>query len=135
MVLFCCEETSTERMPMKLKDKISWLMGSVQRSLFPHLDECLDKPLTEQEKRLVTILEIVQVEKYVPKTASTQWLGRKNLEREALARSFVAKDLYRHPTTRDLMRALESTESLRKLCGFIALGDIPVNRRAILTHL
>ena len=110
---------------MKLKDKISWLMGSVQRSLFPHLDECLDVPLTEQEKRLVTILEIVQVERHVRKRASTQWLGRKNLEREALARSFVAKDLYRHPTTRDLIRALESTENLRIICGFMTLGDVP----------
>lgn len=79
---------------MKLKDKISWLVGSVQRSLFPHLDECLDVPLTEQEKRLITILEIVQVERHVHKSASSQWLGRKNLERAALARSFVAKDLY-----------------------------------------
>jgi transposase len=110
---------------MKLKDKISWLMGSVQRSLFPHLDDCLELPLTEQEKRLVTILEIVQVEKRVPKSASTQWLGRKSLEREALARSFVAKALYRHPTTRDLIRALESAESLRRLCGFMTLGDVP----------
>jgi transposase len=110
---------------MKLKDKISWLMGSVQRSLFPHLDDCLDLPLTEQEKRLITILEIVQVEKRVPKSASTQWLGRKNLEREALARSFVAKALYRHPTTRDLIRALESAENLRRLCGFMTLGDVP----------
>ncbi len=50
---------------MKLTDKISWLMGSVQRSLFPHLDECLETPLTEQKKRLVTVLEIVQVEKHV----------------------------------------------------------------------
>jgi hypothetical protein len=27
--------------PMKLKEKISWLLGRVQRSLFPHLNECL----------------------------------------------------------------------------------------------
>ena len=33
-------------------------MGSVQRSLFPHLDDCLDVPLTDQEKHLVSILEI-----------------------------------------------------------------------------
>jgi transposase len=59
------------------------------------------------------------------KSSSTQWLGRKNLEREALARSFVAKDLYRHPTTRDLIRALKSTENLRRLCGFMTLGDVP----------
>ena len=31
----------------------------------PHLNKCLDTVLTEQEQRLVTILEIVQVEKYV----------------------------------------------------------------------
>lgn len=36
--------------------------GSVQRSLFPHLDECLEVTLTDQEKHLVSILEIVQVE-------------------------------------------------------------------------
>ena len=51
-------------MPMKLKERISWLMCSVQKSLFPHLDECFETPLTEQEKRLVTILEIVAMEKY-----------------------------------------------------------------------
>ena len=79
---------------MKLKDRISWLMGSVQRSLFPHLDECLEVPLTDQEKHLVTILEIVQVEKHVPKSACNQWLGRKLEEREALSRAFVAKLLY-----------------------------------------
>jgi hypothetical protein len=40
-------------------------MGRVQKSFFPHLDECFDTPPTEQEKRLVSILEIVQVENYV----------------------------------------------------------------------
>ena len=44
---------------MKLTDKISWLMGRVQKSLFPHLNECFDTLLTEQEQRLVSILEIV----------------------------------------------------------------------------
>jgi len=66
---------------MKLKEKISWLMGRVQRSLFSHLNECFDTRLTEQEQQLVTILEIAQVEKYVPKSAVTQWLGRKPLRK------------------------------------------------------
>jgi len=47
---------------MKLTKKISWLMGRVQRSPFPHLNNCLPVPLTEQQKRLVSILEIVEVE-------------------------------------------------------------------------
>lgn len=38
-------------MPMKLKDKISWLMGSVQRSLSPIYDECLETPLHKRLKR------------------------------------------------------------------------------------
>lgn len=110
---------------MKLRDKISWLMGTVQRSLFSHLEECLEVPLTEQEKHLVSILEILQVEKFVPKKAWNQCLGRKLEEREALARSFVAKSLYKYPTTRALIRALHSTPNLRTICGFETIGDIP----------
>jgi hypothetical protein len=71
--LGCRHNAITEAQPMKLKEKVSWLMGTVQRSVFPHLDECLASPLTEQERRLVKILELVQVEKYVPKSASRQW--------------------------------------------------------------
>jgi hypothetical protein len=111
--------------PMKLTDKISWLMGRVQRSLFPHLDECFDTLLTEQEQRLVTMLEIVQVERYVSKKSTTQRLGRKLLVREALARAFVAKAVYRLPTTSDLIRAIRATSNLRRICGFIAMGEIP----------
>ena len=110
---------------MKLKEKISWLMGRVQLSLFPHLNECLETSLTEQEQRLVTLLEFVKVERYVPKKAATQWLGRKTLERESLARAFVAKAVYRFSTTRDLIHALQANRNLRRICGFIALGDIP----------
>jgi hypothetical protein len=90
---------STSRMPMKLNDKISWLMGRVQKSLLPHLNECFDTPLTEQEERLVSTLEIVQVEKYVSNRTTYQWRGRKPLDRQSLARAFVAKSLYRIPTT------------------------------------
>ncbi len=110
---------------MKLRERISWLMGTVQRSLFPHLNECFDVPLTEHEKHLTSILEIVQVEKFVPKKACNQWLGRKAKEREALARSFVAKSLYKYPTTRALIHALHSTPNLRLICGFESIGDIP----------
>ena len=92
---------------MKLTEKISWLMGRVQKSLFPHLNECLPAPLTEQEKRLVSILEIVEVERHVPRIVTRyRYPGRKPLDRQSLARSFVAKVLYRYPTTSDLHRAL-----------------------------
>ena len=82
---------------MKLNDKISWLMGRVQRSLFPHLNDCLTAPLTAQEKLLVSILEIIQIEQYVPKAVTRyRYPGRKPLDRKSCARAFVAKPLYRY---------------------------------------
>jgi hypothetical protein len=111
---------------MKLSDKISWLMGRVQRSLFPHLNQCLPTPLTAQEERLVSILEIVQVEQHVPRVVRRYcYPGRKPRDRQACARSFVAKALYRHPTTSDLRRALLSAENLRQICGFATADVIP----------
>ena len=61
---------------MKVVEKVSWLMGPVQGNLFPHLNECLKTPLTDQEKRLVSILEIIQVERHVVKAVSRyRWPG------------------------------------------------------------
>jgi len=111
---------------MKLTDKISWLMGRVQQSLFPHLNQCLPTSLTEQEERLVSIFEIIQVERHVPRNVRHyRYPGRKSLDRQACARAFVAKAIYRHPTTRHLRRALQSAVNLRLICGFATAGDIP----------
>ncbi len=90
---------------MKLKDKISWLMGTVQQSLFPYLDESLPDSLTEPEKRLVKILELIQIEQHVPVSRRRQWLGRPIKEREAVARAFVAKALLRYQHTSSLRNA------------------------------
>jgi hypothetical protein len=82
--------------------------------------------LTEQEKRLVSILEIVEVERHVPRNvARYRYPGRKPLDRQALARAFVAKALYRYPTTSDLHRALQSAVNLRRICGFGTAGSLP----------
>jgi len=39
---------------MKLGDRVSWLMGTLQRYLFPRLEECGERPLTEKEQQLVS---------------------------------------------------------------------------------
>lgn len=109
---------------MKLKERISWLMGTVQQSLFPHLDECLPVPLTEREKHLVKILELIQIEKFIPITASRQWLGRPIKEREAIARAFVAKAVLNYQHTSSLRNALLSTPNLRAICGFVRRRDV-----------
>src|SRR5512146_1942195 len=102
---------------MKLGEAISWIMGTLQRSLFPKLEECWQTPLTEKEQQLVTILELIQIEKFVPRRARDQRMGRKVKEREAIARSFVAKAVYGFAHTRRLLEALRATPSLRRICG------------------
>jgi hypothetical protein len=38
---------------MKLNEKVSWLMGRLQRSLFPSLEQCCVSPLSKQEGQSV----------------------------------------------------------------------------------
>jgi len=110
---------------MKLKERISWLMGTVQRSLFPHLDECLPQPLTEREQHLVKLLELIQIEKYVSISSRRHWLGRPPKEREAIARAFVAKAVLQYEKTSSLRNELLCTPNLRVICGFSTKQDIP----------
>src|SRR5882672_9238926 len=125
ILLGCRHNTIEEAQLMKLKEKVSWLMGTVQRTLFPHLEACLAAPLTEQEKRLVKILALVHRENYVPKSASRQWRGRPLKEREAIARSCVAKAVLGYPHTRSVRHALRTTATLRTLCGFATRHAVP----------
>ena len=44
---------------MNLQETISWVMGTLQPSLFSYFEKCSGTPLTEKEKKLIQILEIV----------------------------------------------------------------------------
>jgi len=104
-----------------LRETISWLKAKVQVDLFPILQTYFSDPMTDKQKRLITILEILQVEDYV-KTPELQWMGRKLVDRYAIARAFVAKAVYRFPTTRALMEGLDTMPNLRGICGFSGRG-------------
>jgi hypothetical protein len=86
----------------------------------------LPTPLTEQEERLVSILEIIQIERHLYRNITNyRYPGRNPLDRQALARAFVAKAYYRLTTTSDLRRALLSAVNFRRICGFISAEDVP----------
>ena len=55
---------------MKLKQAVSWLMGTLQRNLIPRLEECCERPLTEKEQQLVSILEVLHIEKFAGRPAA-----------------------------------------------------------------
>jgi Transposase domain (DUF772) len=108
---------------MKLREAVSWLTGTLQRNLIPRLEECGERPLTDKEQQLLSILELVQIEKFVGRPPRR--FGRKPWERQALARSFVAKAVYNQPHTRATMEALRGSPIFRRLCGFVGLANIP----------
>ena len=110
---------------MKLTAKVSWLMGTVPRTVCPHLAACRAAPLTAQDKRLVKILARVRLEHAVPKSASRQCLGRPLKAREAIARALVAKAVLGSPHTRAVRQALRTAATLRTLCGFATRSAVP----------
>jgi Transposase DDE domain/Transposase domain (DUF772) len=110
-------------MPMKLREAVSWFIGTLQRNLIPGLEECCERPLTEKEQQLVSILEVLQIEKFAARPALQ--FGRKPWERQALARAFVGKAVYNHPTTCATIEALKASPAFRRLCGFVRRADIP----------
>jgi hypothetical protein len=105
-----------------LMNNISRVWGHIQSTLFPFLEEELD-PLTEKQKKLVSILELICIEDFVP----VRWwrLGRPPKDRVALAKAFVAKMVYNCSTTRELMDRIEATPNLRRICGWESVRAIP----------
>lgn len=108
---------------MKLREAVSWLMGTLQRNLIPGLEACGERLLTEKERQLVNILELLRIEKFVRRLG--QRFGRKPWERQALARAFVGKAVYNHPHTRATIEALRASPVFRRICGFVGVAEVP----------
>ncbi len=102
--------------------RLSQAWSHIQATLFPCLEEHLD-PLTETQRKLVAILELIQIEDSIP--ARCCLLGRPEANRGALAKSFVAKMVYNCTTTRELIEQLASNPNLRRICGWERVKDIP----------
>jgi hypothetical protein len=81
--------------------KARW--SHIQSSLFPWLREEVE-PMTELLGRLVTILDVIGLEAFVPEPP--RGAGRPPEDRRALARAFVAKTVLGIPTTSALIERL-----------------------------
>jgi len=102
---------------MRLRETISWIKAKIQSELFPHLEENFTDPITEKQKKLIMILEMVEIERHV-KSPEYQWMGRKLKDRYAIARAFVAKAVYGYGTTGALIECLKTVTNLGRICGF-----------------
>ena len=101
---------------------ISQYWEKIQVGLFPFLREELH-PLTEKQQQLVEILEVIKIERFVPDCFSAR--GRPAKGRAALARSFIAKMVYNMPTTACLIDRLKTDISLRRICGWESVTQVP----------
>ena len=106
----------------KLITTLSQYWNRIQGTLFPQLEEELD-PLTEKQQQLVTILEFVRIEQFLPDYRGYE--GRPQKTRSAIARSFVAKMVYNLDTTTFLIERLKSDKNLRRICGWENLKQMP----------
>lgn len=99
------------------------IFGGLQRDLFPALRDEVGE-LTERDQRFVAVLALVHLELFLVPYA---WggVGRPPLSRHSLALSFIAKAVYNFPTTRHLLDALRARPTLRRLCGYDGVGQIP----------
>lgn len=102
---------------------LSRILGVIQGSLIPCLEENFG-PLTERQKKLVAIIELVRIDEHVPEFTRTG-RGRPPYSRSAIARAFVAKAFLNLSNTRALIDLLKSTPSLRRICGFKCSRSIP----------
>ena len=94
----------------------------IQGSLFPWLREEVD-PLTEALGRLVTTLDVIGLEAFVPEPPRGP--GRPPEDRRALARAFVAKAILGIPTTTALIERLAIDKSLRRILGWERRSQVP----------
>ena len=87
----------------------------IQGFLFPWMREDND-PITEALGRVVTTLDVIGLEAFVPEPPKGP--GRPPEDRRALARAFVAKAVLGVPTTSALIERLDVDKSLRRILGW-----------------
>jgi len=100
-----------------------WLkVVNLENSLFPELKESLRiEELSHKEQKLIKILDFAQIEKHITVVSITNTPK----DREEIARAFIAKSVYNFQTIRDLIDRLHIDRTLRIICGWRYVKDIP----------
>ena len=99
------------------------LWQHLQRQLFPALTEEVG-PLSLLDEQFVQTIALTDLSPFLRRY---EWIGNgcPPHARVWLIHAFLAKSVYQFPTTAALLDALRSRPTLRQLCGWESVGDIP----------
>jgi hypothetical protein len=106
-----------------LLTKVSQFWSRVQGGLFPALEEA-EIEMTPKLYRLIALLDLLQIEHFVPLRSPYQ-VGAKPKDRRCLARAFVAKAFYNMTDTKAFLERLLHDKDLRKVCGWVFKSEVP----------
>jgi hypothetical protein len=95
---------------------------NIQNTLFPILEETLE--LSGKHREFVQVVELMPTEGLFRRY---EWCGNgcKPADRELIFRAFVAKAVFNIPKTSDLVLRLKTDKTLRALCGYESVSEIP----------
>jgi len=99
------------------------LWHTIQAWLFPVLEDELGD-LDEKHREFVAACEICNPRAHL---AAYRWVGNgcPPKDRLALCKAFIAKAVWDFPTTSALIDAVRHRPTLRRLCGWETLGEVP----------
>jgi hypothetical protein len=95
---------------------------NIQHTLFPMVEEQTGN-LCDQYKELISVLELVRIESFLPSYRFND--GRPAKDRAFIARGLIAKIVLKLPYTNQIIRVLKKDKQLRIICGWEAHSKIP----------
>lgn len=107
---------------MSFRATLSNFWNNVQCTLFPEL-ELVCGELSPDYKKLISILELVRIEQFLPCTRFNY--GRPSKNAAFIARAFIAKIVFKITHTKQLIQQLESDKQLKIICGWDVISKIP----------
>ena len=103
--------------------ELGTLWHSIQAWLFPALEDELGE-LDDRHRQFVAVCELCNPREHL---AAYRWVGNgcPPKDRLALCKAFIAKAVWDFPTTSALIDAVRHRPTLRRLCGWETIGEIP----------
>jgi len=98
--------------------------STLQISLIPFMEQVVETRLTEKEKRLVAIMDVIGVEKHLDHPYHYGH-GRMPYDIRSMARAFIARAALNLSQTKMLREMLLGSVALRAICGFESRERVP----------